>query len=593
MVRVPLREYWRLLARYLSPDFALLGVLAALLLSDVFVRLVTPWLAGRFIDDATSAHPGSGVLGGLLVLAAAYLVAGVVDQALTVATTHLGAHISWRATNRLREDAVGHCLQLDMTFHHRHAPGVMVERLDGDVRQLNNFFAEFALRVLGNVLLVVAVLVVVFVDEWRIGLVFAGFSLVALFVLNRVRGVSSPHWQRSREANAALYGEVEERFGGIADIRPNGAAGYVLRRFADRLRAEFRLTRRATAVSVGVSQGAGLVMAFAGVAILAVSVVMYRNGSISLGTVVAMVLYTGMISAPLREIIGQVDDLQRATASIARVQELMSTQPTVTAGPGVPWRPGPLPVAFENVTFFYPTDPDADRGDRPALREVTFDLRPGEVLGLVGRTGAGKSTIARLLLRFYDPAIGRITIDGADIRDATLDQLRRHVGVVTQEVQLFGASVRDNLALFDPDIPDRRLTSVLDEVGLGDWFRRQPAGLDTMLSADGAGLSAGQAQLLGVARIFVADPGIVVLDEPTSRVDPGTEKLIDAAFDRLLVGRTGVIVAHRLQTLHRVDTVMIVRDGGVAEYGPRADLAADLRSEFHQALVRGGLEAVS
>lgn len=586
MSRVPIRAYRRWLARYLAPDRGLLAVLALVLSGGIFVRLLAPWFAARFIDRATAAAgvtDGAAAhdpLRGLLVLAGAFLLAGVADQALAVATAHLGSFLAWRATNRLREDAVSHCLRLELPFHHQHGPGVMVERVDGDVRELNNFFAEFALRVIGNLILVVAVLGVIFVVDWRLGLLFTGFSALAMVVFQRVRGVAAPHWRRARESSSVLYGEVEERFGGVPDIRANGAGGYVLRRFAEKLRDQFRLTRRANSVSVAVGQGAGLVMGLGQVVILAAGAVLFRAEAMSLGTVVALAMYTRIITTPLREIIGQIDDLQRATASLTRVQELLDTRPAIRSGPGVAWPDGPLPVAFQEVSFAYPAGGDA-------LRGVSFQLRPGEVLGLLGRTGAGKSTIARLLLRFYDPGAGRVRIGGADLREVSLPQLRRRVGVVTQEVQLFDATVRDNLTLFDPAVPDHRLRHALAEAGLSGWLARQPAGLDTPLSASGDGLSGGEAQLLAVARIFTTDPGVVILDEPTSRLDPVTERRLDAAFDRLLAGRTCLIIAHRLRTLHRADTVLLLADGAVAEYGSRAALAADPGSRFHQALARG------
>ena len=595
-MRIPIREYWRVLSRYLTPDRRLIWILAVILLSGIFVQLLAPWLAARFIDRATTAAgtgdaaSHSGVLQELLILAGAFLAAGVLTQVLAVATTHLGSYIAWRATNRLREHALEHCLTLDLSFHHRHSPGVMVERLDGDVRELNNFFAEFALRVIGNIILIIAVLGVIFVVDWRLGLVFAALTAVALFVFNRVRGVAAPHWQRARESSSVLYGELEERFGGIPDIRSSGASGYVLRRFAERLRDNFRSTRRAASISIGVGQAAGLVMGLGGAIILGVAAVLYRADSLSLGTVVAMAMYTAIIAAPLREIIDQIGDLQRASASINRVKELLATEPTIRSGSGANWPNQALSVTFENVTFTYPRDEQADPSpaegtevirSSAALEEVSFSLEPGEVLGLVGRTGAGKSTVVRLLLRFYDPNAGRVLVNGVDLRTATLSELRHHIGVVTQEVQLFEASIRDNLTLFDPEVSDDRLMEVLDEVGLGPWLARQRSGLDTPLAADGTGLSAGEAQLLGVARIFIADPGVVILDEPTSRLDPATERLLDSAFDRLLAERTAIIVAHRLQTLHRADQILMLRDGRVVEYGPRSKLVADPGSELH------------
>jgi ABC-type multidrug transport system fused ATPase/permease subunit len=221
------------------------------------------------------------------------------------------------------------------------------------------------------------------------------------------------------------------------------------------------------------------------------------------------------------------------------------------------------------------------------LHDVTFDLPPGRVLGVLGRTGSGKTTLTRLLFRLYDPAQGSIRLGGVDLRDAGLGDLRTRVGLVTQEIHLFHASVRDNLTFFDRSIPDARILAVLDDLGLGAWYRGLPRGLDTKLAPGGSGLSAGQAQLVAFARVFLKDPGLVILDEASSRLDPATERQVEHAVDRLLAGRTGIIIAHRLGTVGRADRILILERGRLVETGPRAALAADPDSPFAQLLQRG------
>jgi ATP-binding cassette subfamily B protein len=238
----------------------------------------------------------------------------------------------------------------------------------------------------------------------------------------------------------------------------------------------------------------------------------------------------------------------------------------------------------------------AYRADAPVLRDVSLEVAPGQVLGLLGRTGSGKTTLTRLLFRLYDPLGGSVELDGADIRDATLAELRGRIGLVTQEVQLFDASVRDNATLFDPSIPDKRVVEVLTDLGLGPWLARQPQGLATVLAA-GGGLSAGEAQLLAFARVFLKDPGLVLLDEASSRLDPASDQLIERALDKLLGGagggakRTAVIIAHKLSTVGRADRIAILDHGRVLETGDRAALEADAGSAFAK-LLRAGAEEV-
>jgi ABC-type multidrug transport system fused ATPase/permease subunit len=230
------------------------------------------------------------------------------------------------------------------------------------------------------------------------------------------------------------------------------------------------------------------------------------------------------------------------------------------------------------------------------LHGVAFRLEPGEILGLLGRTGSGKTTVTRLLFRLYDPDAGAITLGSqgraTDLRRLTLASLHERVGIVTQDVQIFRASVRDNLTFFERShVPDSEIVALLEEIGLGPWLRGLPRGLDTELESGGTGLSAGEAQLLAFARVFLKNPGLVVLDEASSRLDPATEQLIERAVDRLLRGRTAIIVAHRLSTVQRADKILILDGGRVVEAGPREALAADPDSHF-AGLLRTGMEEV-
>ena len=222
---------------------------------------------------------------------------------------------------------------------------------------------------------------------------------------------------------------------------------------------------------------------------------------------------------------------------------------------------------------------------RPVLRDVSFELGAGRILGLLGRTGGGKTTITRLISRLYDPTAGKLVLSGIELHSVAPASLRSRVGVVTQDVQLFRASVRDNLTFFDHTRSDQELLDMLGAAGLGEWIGS--LGLDTILGAGGAGLSAGEAQLLAFARVFLQDPGLVILDEPSSRLDPATESMLSLATERLFQGRTVVIVAHRLDTVQRADEIMVVEDGVVAEFGSRSELADDPGSSYARMLAAG------
>jgi ATP-binding cassette subfamily B protein len=311
---------------------------------------------------------------------------------------------------------------------------------------------------------------------------------------------------------------------------------------------------------------------------------LFRRGEVTIGMVYLVFVYTETLARPIQAINRQVQDFQTAAAAVGRVSDLLATRSRVVDGPGDAIPQTPPGVELTGVGFHY-------IDGEPVLDDVSIRLEPGHVLGLLGRTGSGKTTITRLLLRFYDPESGSVRVGDVDLRRLRTADLRRHVGLVTQDVHLFHASVRDNVTFFDPAVPDERIAGVLRELGLGEWLDRLPRGLDTPIAPGGAGLSSGEAQLLAFARVFLREPGLVVLDEATSRLDPATERRVEHAIDELLRGRTAIVVAHRLRTVLRADDILIVSDGRVLEYGSRLSLVADPDSQFSR-LLRTGLEDV-
>jgi ABC-type multidrug transport system fused ATPase/permease subunit len=569
----PLKRYWRLLARYLRPQWARMTWLAVILCATICVQVITPLVASRFIDLATS---GADVRA-LLVLAGVSMVLALAGQGLAVAETYVAEQVSWMATNALRSDLLAHLLRLDAAFHAAHTPGELIERVDGDVATLARFFSRFVVSVIGNGLLLLGVLGLLYHVDWRVGLLLSGFVVLALVAMLRIRAVATPFWAADRQASADFFGFLSEYLEGLEDIRSSGARAFVLRRCAEIMRAWLAVTRRAQ--MWGYSLGAtsqGLFMLGTAVA-FALSAMLFKAGTLTIGMVYLIFQCTEMLREPTEQLRNEMQDLQQADASIGRVAALLNTQPLVVDGPGCALPPGPLALKLDRVSFGYAEGAEV-------LREVSVALAPGRVLGVVGRTGSGKTTLTRLLQRFYDPQEGIVSLGGVDLRQVRLAELRARVGLVSQEVHIFHASVRDNLTLFDETIADARIRAVLDTLGLSAWLQELPGGLDTRLLADGAGLSAGQAQLLACARILLGNPDLVILDEPSSRLDPATDRLVHAALGRLLAGRTSIIVAHRLSTLAYADDILILEDGQVREYGPRAVLVADPTSRFAELL---------
>ncbi len=564
-----LSRYRRLLAHYLRPQWPRMGLLALILCGAICVQAATPLVASRFIDLATSG----GALRDLIVLALLTMGLALAGQGLAVAETYVAENVSWAATNALRADLLAHLLRLDATFHTAHTPGELIERVDGDVATLARFFSRFVVYVLGNGALMLGVLGLLYHVDWRVGLGLSAFVALALTAMLRIRAVATPSWTAERQASADFYGFLGDYLAGLEDIRSSGAGAFVLRRCAEVMRPWLAVTLKAGTWDYAMGAASQGLFALGTAVAFALSALLFREGALTIGTVYLIFQYTELLRQPTERISDDVQDLQQADASMGRVEALLGTAPRLVDGPGVALPPGPLAVELDGVSFDYAED-------APVLRDVSVRLEPGRVLGVVGRTGSGKTTLTRLLLRFYDPRAGVVRLGGVDLRAVRLAAVRGRIGLVTQEVNIFNASVRDNLTLFDDGVPDDRISAVLDTLGLAHWLRELPRGLDTPLGPGGAGLSAGQAQVLACARVFLRDPDVVILDEASSRLDPATERLAHAALGRLLDGRTGIIVAHRLATVAYADDILVLEDGQVREHGPRLALAADPTSRF-------------
>ncbi len=596
---------WQLFIHYLRPHYAGLLLLWFTLFATIATQLFNPQIIARFLN---AAQAGS-ALGVLLGAAGIFLAIALLEQLLGLVTTYLGTNIGWQATNQLREDVVAHCLTLDREFHKTHSPGELLERIDGDINALGNLFSQLALNLLNNLLLLTGVLVMLWWIDWRIGLVLTLVAITGLVTVEWLRRQATPHWEVARQADAELYGFLEERLHGTEDIRANGAVAYTLHRLLAQLQRSYTAFLRIRPYNVGGLMVPILIFGVAYAAVFLLGDWLYQTEGITVGTVYLVVHYLGLLSGPLWEIVNEIQDLQTAGASVARVQGLLQIERQIqdtrqgdtrqgdtrhesggmSTAAGIDNSPftvhhlqfpslnaGPIALEFDNVSVRY-TDADVF-----VLHNITFTLPAGETLGLLGRTGSGKTTLTRLLLRLVDPTTGAIKLgrDGVEIRQLVLRDLRSHVGIVTQEVQLFHATVRDNLTFFDETVTDERLWSIAEELRLADWLRALPAGLDTMLGAGGQGLSAGQAQLVAFLRIGLQDPGLVILDEPSSRLDPLTERLLDRAIERLLTGRTCIIIAHRLETVAWVDQILVLAEGRMVELGKRAALMAEKGSHY-------------
>lgn len=557
---------YRSTLEYLRPWRGRVTLLSGALILGIGFQIVAPIILQRFIDAAL----GVIVVGSLRSLGLVYFAAALGHQLMAALATYLGADVGWRATNGLRHDLAGHLLDLDMAYHTSTTPGELIERVDGDVTAISQFIARFVVKLLGSGLLLIGVLVVSWFTDWRMGLGISTYVLAVLVLLMRMRSMAVAASEEERETSAQLYGFVEERLAGIDDIRANGGGPASMASFVPVSTDFFTRTRVAWRKRGQFWVAANTAFWSGDIIALAMGVYLVTSDAITVGTAFLLLRYTQLVRHPIEQVSQEFQELQKAAGGIIRIDTLRKIVSEIVVGDQrLPDRP--LGVRFDHVRFAYE--------DRVVLDGVSFEIAPGETLGIVGRTGGGKTTITRLLSRSYQPGEGVISLEGIDLSTISEESLRNRVGVVTQDVHLFAASVRDNLTFFNHAISDEEIRARLGEAGLAEWVDR--LGLDTELGSDGGGLSAGEGQLLAFSRVFLQRPGLVLLDEPSSRLDPATEALVATATERLFAGRTVVLVAHRLDTLRTVDKIMVVDSGRIVEHGDRAGLANDPTSVFN------------
>ncbi|KAA8783761.1 ABC transporter ATP-binding protein [Paenibacillus amylolyticus] len=570
------------LLRYLKPVKGKLAVLLIMLLTSTGLQLLNPQIIRRFIDTAASG----GILGDLVQLAGLFLLIAVSNQLITIAVSYLGNDVAWRATNRMRGDLLKHCLRLDMRFHNVKTPGEMIERVDGDVTSISNFFALFIVQVIGSFVLLAGILGFMFTINVPIALVMTVFTLLSILFMVVIRNLGVESSKNERAASASLFSLIEERIAGIEDVQANGHVPYVMNRFFRTMRTVFLKGRKAWMLRV-IPWNTTVVMFIVSVTVvLLLGVHYYIEGAISFGTLFLIYQYSQMLNEPIELLGDQVQEFQKAKSGMLRSRELLSLRSEIQDGSEESLPDGPLGLEFNQVHFSY-------NEDKPVLQDITFVVKPGERLGIIGRTGSGKSSLSRVLLRLYNLDQGTIHIGGTDITKLSIQTLYRRVGMVTQDVQLFDGTLRDNLTLFNSEVSDAMIRQTTERLGLHHWIDTQPEGLDTHLTAGGSSLSAGEAQLFALTRVFLTEPSLVILDEPSSRLDAATENLLQSAIDELMKRSTGIIIAHRLATLEKVDKIMVLGGGRLLEFGSRVELANNPSSHYARLLVTGQEEELA
>ncbi|WP_305786881.1 ABC transporter ATP-binding protein [Symbioplanes lichenis] len=505
----------------------------------------------------------------LIAATAAFVAAVLLTGVATAVRMRQSGRLASSATRDLRIRVFAHLQRMSLDYYTKEKAGVTMTRMTSDVESLQTLigdgFAQFGIQAL-TMVVVTAVLF-----HYNAGLALITLLLVVppLTAMSLwYRRAADRGYNRQRDAIATMFADLSESLNGARVVtahnrQERNIVGH--RAVVGDYRDANDFTGRINALY---GPGTSVVGLLGLAALLFLGGRMVLRGTLTIGELTAFVLYINAFFQPVQQLVQLYTQYQQARAAVGKLNGLLGTPPSVAQAPSavaLPRVEGAL--VFDDVSFGY-------RPDRPVLSHVTLTIAAGETIACVGPTGAGKSTLAKLVTRLYDPTSGRILIDGHDLRDVTLESLRRQIGVVPQEPFLFAGTLRDNIAFARPSATDAEVWAAIDAVGLRDLVERTPAGLLTPLHERGQSVSSGERQLLALARAFLAEPRVVVLDEATSSLDLRSELRVEAALDRLLEGRTAILVAHRLSTAMRADRIIVVDDHGILESGTHADLLA-------------------
>lgn len=556
----PKRNFRRLVP-YFKPYRRRVLWTIALMLVVTAAGLAGPALAQVAIDDGIQ----KGSVTALIVIVSVFVVIGLIGWIAGYWQSYLSSWVGERVLLDLRRQLFRHMMRLELGHHERTPTGRSVSRLTSDIEAINQLVVEGATSLVINGLSLIGVIIILTVYDWKLAI--AAFAIFPVLALGtwwfRVRATAA--YRLTRERVASVLTVLQENLSGIRVVQANGRQEEARRRFRE-ANADYRAANMTTitvsgiyfpAVELLAALGTALILWYGGSRVL--------NDDLSVGVMVAFIGYLASFFDPIQQLSQLYNTFQSAMAALEKIFGVLETDPRIndrTEAVDLPDIAGR--VRLDHVSFGY--------GREYVIRDVSVDIEPGSTVALVGATGAGKSTLAKLIARLYDPDEGVVSIDGIDLRDVREESLRAEMGIVPQEGHLFSGTIADNVRFAHPLASDDDVRRALDAVGALEFVDGLPDGMNTDVQERGARLSAGQRQLICFARALVPDPRLIILDEATSSIDIGTERRIEEALDRLLVGRTAVVIAHRLSTIRRADRILVVADGQIAEQGSHDEL---------------------
>lgn len=553
------------LRSFLRPHRAALAVAFVLVALDVVAMQVGPWLLQLGIDDGVVA----GDFRVLQLVTVAYFAAIVAHLVIARQRILFTGKLGQTLMFDLRVKLFTHLQRLSLDFYTREKAGRIMTRMTSDVPALEQLFQEGVVNLAVQGVTLLFVTAVLFTMDVKLTLVVLIGVVPAMVVLTVwFQRTSTARFDAVRERIADVLADLQESLAGVRIVALHHRQAHNTQRHREVVANHRDASLSAARAQALYGPGADFVGTLGQVVVIAIGGYLITTGELTVGVVSAFVLYINTFFAPIQQLVQLHNTYQQGQAAAAKLRDVFDTAPSVPEAPGAADLP-PIrgEIAFEDVDFGY-------EAERPVLRDLDLTIAPDETFALVGETGAGKSTIAKLVTRFYDPQRGTIAVDGTPIRDVTLASLRHQIGVVPQEPFLFAGTIRDNIAFARPEADDEAVNRACEAVGILERLERLPQGIDTPCHERGVTLSSGERQLIALARAFLAEPRVLILDEATSNLDLKTEQLVERALDQLLQGRTAILIAHRLSTAMRADRIAVVDDGRIVELGSHDELVA-------------------
>ncbi len=535
--------------------------------------LAPPYLAGQAVDNGIV----TGDVSALDWIVAAFVIVATLYAASTYVQTYLVGWVGTRALQDLRERVFSHLQTMSIGFFTRRSPGVLISRMTNDIEALNQLVTDGVVTMFSSVLTLVGVVVILLVLDVKLALVtFITFPLIAAASIV-FRIVSHGAYRETRERIGAITGYLQETLSGVRVVRSFGQEPRHMDAMTELNEANRAANMRTVFLNASYFPGVELLASVGTAAILLYGGTQSIDGAIQIGTIIAFVGYLTVFFEPIQQLSQLYTTYQQGMAALDKIFDLLDTAPDMVDAEGA-IDPGTLrgEIEMQGVSFAYADDAleQEAAGERIewAMREIDLHVPPGQTLALVGTTGAGKSTFAKLVARFYDPQHGKVLVDGHDLTGVQQLALRRQLGIVPQEGFLFSGSVRENIAFGRPEATLEEIEDAAAAVGATEFIAALPEGIETEVGERGVQLSAGQRQLVAFARALLAEPRILILDEATSNVDVRTEKTIEKGLSRLLAGRTAIVIAHRLSTIRRAGKIVVLEHGRIAEAGTHDEL---------------------